>query len=66
MEQRGLKGDNNRSDSVDGRDLQNLAQKFALTSGQAGFDPLVDTTYDGRIDGSDLIDLGASFAKKYQ
>jgi len=63
---RGLKGDNNRSDRVDGRDLENLAAHFALTDADAGFDPLADTTYDGRIDGSDLIDLGANFARTYQ
>lgn len=63
---RGLKGDNNRSDRVDGRDLEALAARFGLTDSDEGFDPLADTTYDGRIDGSDLIDVGASFARTYQ
>lgn len=62
---RGIKGDNNRSDRVDGRDLQNLARHFAETDVDAEFDPLVDTTYDGQIDGSDLIDLGGVFASVY-
>jgi hypothetical protein len=62
---RGIKGDNNRSDRVDGRDLQNLARHFTETDAGAGFDPLVDTTYDGQIDGSDLIDLGGVFASVY-
>lgn len=62
---RGIKGDNNRSDRVDGRDLQNLAKHFAETDSDSGFDPLVDTTYDGQIDGSDLIDLGCVFASAY-
>ncbi len=66
METRGLKGDNDRSDRVDGRDLDNLARHFAETDGDSGFDPLVDTTYDGMIDGNDLIDLGANFALVYQ
>ncbi len=63
---RGLKGDNNRSDMVDGRDLENLAKHFAEQQGDAGFEPLIDSNFDGRVDGSDLIDLGANFAKKYQ
>ena len=61
-ETRGLKGDNNRSDRVDGRDLENLARHFAQTDADNEFDPLVDTTYDGQISGSDLIDLGVNFA----
>ncbi len=65
IEQRGIKGDNNRSDRVDGRDLESLARIFAITDSEASFDPLVDTTYDGEIDGSDLIDLGMNFAKTY-
>lgn len=65
-DERGLKGDNNRSDLVDGRDLERLAQRFALDDTGQGFDPLVDTTYDGRIDGSDLIDYAANFAMSYQ
>lgn len=62
---RGLKGDNNRSDLVDGRDLERLALHFAETDLSAGFEPLVDTTYDGLINGNDLIDIGAAFAQKY-
>lgn len=65
METRGLKGDNDRSDRVDGRDLDNLARHFALDDTDAGFDPLTDTTYDGMTDGSDLIDLGMTFALTY-
>ncbi len=65
IETRGIKGDNNRSDLVDGRDLERLALHFAEDDTDAGFEPLVDTTYDSRIDGSDLIDLGASFAQSY-
>lgn len=63
---RGLKGDNNRSDRVDGRDLEALAKHFAESDADQDFDPLVDTTYDARIDGSDLIDLAANFARTYQ
>jgi len=63
---RGLKGDNNRSDLVDGRDLDNLARHFAQTDADTGFDRLVDTTFDGQVDGSDLIDLGMNFARMYK
>lgn len=65
METRGLKGDNDRSDRVDGRDLDNLARHFGQNDVDVGFDALVDTTYDGMVDGSDLIDLGASFGLTY-
>lgn len=66
LESRGLTGDNDRSDRVDGRDLDTLARHFGETEGDGGFDPLADTTYDAMIDGSDLIDLGANFALTYQ
>jgi hypothetical protein len=64
-ETRGLKADNDRSDRVDGRDLDKLARHFAEMDTSAGFDPLTDTNYDGQVDGSDLIDLGADFARVY-
>ena len=64
-ETRGIKGDNNRSDRVDGRDLENLAKHYTIALGNAEFDSLIDTTYDGIIDGSDLIDIGANWALKY-
>lgn len=62
---RGLKGDNNRSDFVDGRDLERLALHFTETDVSSGFDPLVDTTYDAQVNGNDLIDIGATFAQYY-
>ncbi len=62
---RGLKGDNNRTDLVDGRDLERLALHFTETDLSPGFEPLVDTTYDAQINGSDLIDIGATFAQQY-
>ena len=62
---RGIKGDNNRSDRVDGRDLNNLALHYTLALGDPNFDALIDTTYDGSIDGSDLIDIGANWAITY-
>lgn len=65
QDSRGIKGDNNRSDLIDGRDLERLALHFAETDAAGGFEPLVDTTYDAMINGSDLIDIGAAFAQKY-
>ena len=62
---RGIKGDNDRSDLVDGRDLLRIAKLFGKSDADAGFDALVDTNYDGQIDGSDLIDVGANFAKSF-
>ena len=64
-ETRGIKGDNTRSDRVDGRDLENLAKHYTVALGSTEFDALIDTTYDGIIDGSDLIDIGANWALKY-
>ncbi|GEM_PF-726384 len=64
-ETRGLKGDNNRNDRVDGRDLEQLAKHFAETDTDPNFSPLTDTTYDGTVNGSDLIDIGANFALTY-
>lgn len=66
QDSRGLKGDNNRSDRIDGRDLENLAQHFGEIDSDNNFDALIDTTFDGQIDGSDLIDLGTNFAEAYQ
>lgn len=65
-ETRGLKGDNTRSDRIDGRDLENLARHFGEDYSDAGFNRLVDTNYDGSVDASDLIDLAANWAKKYE
>jgi len=62
IETRGLRGDNNRSKRVDGRDIENLAKHYGNVASDTSFDALVDTTFDGVIDGSDLIDIGANFA----
>ncbi len=61
MDSRGITGDNDRSLRVDGRDVENLARAYTSSYGEEGYDALVDTTYDGIIDGSDLIDIGANF-----
>lgn len=63
-ENRGLKGDNNRSGRVDGKDLDNLARHYGAGLADSSFDGLIDTNFDGMIDGSDLIDIGANFGLK--
>jgi len=65
-ETRGLVGDNNRSGRVDGRDVELLARHYGAKVGDSGFNPLADTTFDGNIDGSDLIDIGANFGFVYE
>jgi hypothetical protein len=64
IETRGLVGDNDRSGRVDGRDLVKLAKSYGSAIGDSGYDAIVDTTFDGLIDGSDLIDIGANFGVK--
>lgn len=61
---RGIKGDNNRSSRVDGKDLDNLARHFGAKVGEEKYDALLDTNFDSVIDGSDLIDIGANFGIK--
>lgn len=65
-ETRGLKGDNDRSDSVDGRDIEKLARAFASGMEDEEYNPWADSNFDGVIDGSDLIDLGANFGMTYK
>lgn len=64
-ETRGLKGDTNRSDRVDGKDLEALARVWTIDNTQTEFKPLVDTSFDGIVNGSDLIDLAVNWAKIY-
>ncbi len=64
-ETRGLKGDNDRSDRVDGRDLYNLALIFGANMNDESYSALVDTSYDGLIDGEDLLDLASNWAVTY-
>lgn len=63
-ENRGLIGDNDRSGRVDGRDLEKLARSYGSGFGDEEYNPLTDTTFDGMVDGSDLIDIGANFGMK--
>ncbi|MBI4235620.1 lamin tail domain-containing protein [Candidatus Peregrinibacteria bacterium] len=66
VETRGIKGDNDRSDSVDGRDIEKLARAFASGMEDEEYNPLADSNFDGVIDGSDLIDLGMNFGMTYK
>jgi len=66
LDNRGLTGDLDRSDRVDGRDIEKLARSYGSSAGDEEYDPLNDTNYDGIIDGSDLIDVGSSFGLIYQ
>lgn len=65
QESRGIIGDNDRSNRVDGRDIEKLAKKFGLSISDGGFDAITDTNYDGIIDGRDLIEIGANFGLTY-
>jgi Lamin Tail Domain/Cohesin domain len=65
MDDRGILGDLDRSDRVDGRDIEMLARAYGSEYGDEEYDPLCDTTMDGIIDGSDLIDVGVSFGITY-
>lgn len=58
---RGIMGDNDRSGRVDGRDMERLARHYATAYGDSEYDALIDTNYDGLIDGFDLIDIGVNF-----
>ncbi|MFH1284666.1 MAG: lamin tail domain-containing protein [Candidatus Peregrinibacteria bacterium] len=65
METRGLSGDVNRSGRVDGRDIELLARAYGSEFIDEEYDPLFDTNFDGVIDGSDLINIGANFGLVY-
>lgn len=65
MDDRGILGDLDRSDRIDGRDIEILARAYGSEYGDEEYDSLCDTTMDGIIDGSDLIDVGANFGITY-
>ena len=64
-ETRGLVGDNDRSDRVDGKDIENLARSYGSGYGDEEYNALADTNFDGIIDGKDLIDVGVNFGLSY-
>ncbi len=63
-ETRGLKGDSDRSDRIDGKDIEKLARSFGSEYADEEYDALKDFNYDGIIDGADLIIIGANFGLK--
>ena len=65
IDDRGLKGDNDRSDSVDGKDIEMLARSYDSNFGDKEYDMQKDSSFDGSIDGDDLIDIGANFGLTY-
>ena len=52
------------SGRVDGFDLARAGRAFGRSQGDAGFDPLVDFTRDGTIDGSDLGTMSIVFGRQ--
>ncbi|MBD3331051.1 hypothetical protein GF354_06035 [Candidatus Peregrinibacteria bacterium] len=62
---RGIRGDNDRSGRVDGKDIERLARAYGSVIGDAEYNAELDTTYDGLLDGNDLIDIGANFGLIY-
>ena len=60
-EERGLKGDLDKSSRVDGRDIESLARSYGSEYGDEEYELGADTNYDGIIDGSDLINVGIDF-----
>lgn len=65
VENRGVVGDLDRSDRVDGKDIEKLARSYGSGVGDEEYDALNDTNFDGIIDGNDLINLGANFGVTY-
>jgi len=64
-ETRGLQGDFDRSDRVDGRDLEKLSKKWAIKKGELGYELQVDGNQDGKIDALDLFIIGADFGETF-
>lgn len=65
-EVRGVKGDIDRNDRVDGRDIEKLARAYGSEFSDEEYNALSDLNFDGHIDGQDLIELAASFGLKYK
>lgn len=65
FDSRGILGDLDRSDRVDGKDLEKLARSYGSGIGDEEYNSLNDTNYDGVVDGSDLIDIGVNFGMTY-
>ncbi len=64
-ETRGLKADSNRSDRVDGKDLEQIAHFWTIDDTDSTFPHRVDSNRNGIVSGDDLIDLAVDWAKSY-
>jgi len=64
-ETRGLSGDIDKNDRVDGRDIEKLARSFGSEYVDEEYSIFADVNFDGFIDGKDLITLGSKFGLKY-
>jgi hypothetical protein len=65
IETRGLKADSNRSDRVDGKDLEQIAHFWTIDDTDSTFPHRVDSSRNGIVSGDDLIDLAVDWAKSY-
>ncbi len=61
IETRGIAGDIDRSDRVDGKDLAKLAKAYGKQIGDAAFETILDLNFDGQINGQDLVVIGNNF-----
>jgi hypothetical protein len=64
-ETRGIRGDFDRNDKVDGRDLQLIANTWSLVELDANFSALVDLNRDGQINALDLFFLASNWGGIY-
>lgn len=64
-ETRGLKADSNRSDRVDGKDLEQIAHFWTIDDTDSTFPHRIDSNRNGIVSGDDLIDLAVDWAKSY-
>lgn len=63
---RGVKGDIDRNDRVDGRDIEKLARAYGSGFSDEEYSMTADLNFDGQIDGMDLIELATNFGLKYK
>lgn len=64
-ETRGLIGDFDRNDRVDGHDLDKIAKAWTSEKGASSYNFSMDTNCDLKIDALDLFALGAHFGEIY-
>ncbi len=62
---RGVTGDIDRNDRVDGRDIEKLARSYGSGFSDEEYLLTADLNFDGEIDGIDLVELASNFGLKY-